>query len=190
MSSPTRLYIASEIAEEYSSIMRRWIYRLIIGIMVTYVLFLIDGLPFLQVAVGLATHACYLSLFKTFPIIEPLSVSSISSLLMTLVSHFSWFNYFVNQSYHHVSPRFGFMNLVGFFLVWVWMVPLMLFVSLSTADEFLPSANASIGMTGNPAHNGAFAGGGGRKNRGTFKTFMDGILEKKNQLLPGSGKHY
>jgi hypothetical protein len=181
------LYLACELAEEYSSIVRRYLHRGTIGIGLFYIILAIDGLPFNKCAFGLVTYISYLPLLATFPFVQPISFATIWALVVTLLNHISWFNYFISDEYRKYlrveyeqgsstslisgSPA---MKVMGFLFVFVWVVPLGYFISLTSIEESLPFAHGGIGSNSQ----------GQKKGKGLFKSFVDELLEKKNQFFP------
>ena len=186
-----RLYLACELAEEYSSVVRRYLHRSTIGIGITFIILAIDGLPFKKCAFGVFTYISYLPLLANFPFVTPLSIQTIWALIVTIANHFFWFNYFLSNEYRDElrtghsddsllyggSPA---MRVMGFLFIFVWVVPLGFFISLTSIEESLPFANSGSGS----GH------GGQRKAKGIFKSFVDSLLEKKNQLFPPAVKRY
>ena len=71
------------------------------------------------------------------------------------------------------------MRVMGFLFIFVWLVPLGFFISLTSIEESLPFATSSGG-----------GGGGQRKAKGIFKGFVDSLLEKKNQMFPPRNRQY
>ena len=68
-------------------------------------------------------------------------------------------------------------RVLGFLFVFVWVVPLGFFISLTSMEESLPAMSPHAGVHG-------------KKKKGIFKGFIDGILEKKEQMFPGTQKRY
>ena len=101
----------------------------------------------------------------------------------------NWFHWFVNEWKNHPSsdnetnPGW---RVLGFLFIFVWLVPLSFFISLTSMEESLPAMNPTTGGYGGMA-GGA---GGGRKKKGIFKGFIDGVLEKKERIFPGAQKRY
>ncbi len=183
-----RLYLACELAEEYSSTVRRYLHRSTIGIGLTFIILAIDGLPFKKCAFGVFAYISYLPLLANFPFVTPLSVQTILAIVVTIANHFFWFNYFLSYEYRDEVRSNGFgddsllyggspaMRVMGFLFIFVWMVPLGFFISLTSIEESLPFANSGPG--------------GQRKAKGIFKSFVDSLLEKKNQLFPPKVQPY
>eukprot|EP00520_Triparma_pacifica_P013657 CAMPEP_0118656984 /NCGR_PEP_ID=MMETSP0785-20121206/13771_1 /TAXON_ID=91992 /ORGANISM="Bolidomonas pacifica, Strain CCMP 1866" /LENGTH=178 /DNA_ID=CAMNT_0006549861 /DNA_START=60 /DNA_END=593 /DNA_ORIENTATION=+ len=125
------LYCAAELAEEYSSVARRVLNYSFAFVFLTHLLLLLSGLPFLPLFQSSLCNLVYLTLLPSYPYVEPLSLPSISSLIAVVLSHYTWFTYF-----HTVYTPI--LQVTGFFTVMIWMIPLMLFVSLSLPSESLP----------------------------------------------------
>mmetsp|Transcript_8861 Transcript_8861/g.16734 ORF Transcript_8861/g.16734 Transcript_8861/m.16734 type:complete len:213 (+) Transcript_8861:139-777(+) len=179
------LYLACEIAEEYSSTVRRYLHKSTLGIGFTYIILAIDGLPFTKCALGLLTYFSYLPLLATFPFVQPVSLVTIWALIVTLANHISWFNYFLSHDYREelrssydessfISGGNPAMRVMGFLFIFVWLVPLGFFISLTSIDESLPLAQQG--------HYGQ-----SKKNKGIFKTFVDGLWEKRSLFSSGGG---
>jgi len=177
------LYLASEVAEENATLMRKLIRYSIFGITIMQLLLCLDGIPAKHTFGSIACVLTNLLLLTDFPFVEPVSFPVLASLLGVIGNHMIWFNYFAeNQVFVKVR------DLLGFFLVFVWAVPLAFFVSLTLADEMLPSATYSAGRSGNTNINGAF---GGQKKRNTssfFKNMINGLISKKDEMFPASRK--
>ena len=151
------LYLACEMAEEYSSLAKRYLHRSTIGLGLFYIILAIDGLPFKKCAFGLFTYISYLPLLATFPFIQPISFPTIWALIVTLANHISWFNYFISEDYrHHLRDMYKnvstllmggspAMKVMGFLFVFVWVVPLGFFISLTSIEESLPFAQGQGG---------------------------------------------
>ncbi|GMI21469.1 hypothetical protein TrCOL_g3131 [Triparma columacea] len=125
------LYCAAELAEEYSSIARRVLNYSLGTVFLVHFLLLFSGVPFLPLFTSTLCNLVYLTLLPSFPYVEPLSLPSVSSLLAVLGTHYTWFSYFHNT----YTPI---LQVTGFFLVMIWGVPLMFFVSLSLPSDGLP----------------------------------------------------
>lgn len=180
VSAAAGLYVACDLAEEYSSTVRKYLNASICGIIAGYLLLILDGLPVRQAGIGILAHVCYLPLMSTFPLVE-LSVPSVWAVLITLGNHASWFYWFVHEWKHHPTSagvEYPGWKVLGFLFVFVWSVPLTLFTSLISAEECLPAVTPGAGGYDH----------GGKKKRGIFKGCIDGLLEKKERLFPGSQK--
>jgi len=178
MSVSAGLYLACEVAEEYSSIVKRYLHRSTIAIGITYIILAIDGLPFLRCAFGFFSYISYLPLLANFPFVQPVSFPTIWALIVTIGNHICWFNYFLSYEYRDDlranysegsmfnggSPA---MRVMGFLFIFVWMVPLGFFISLTSIEESLPFASSGGGP------------GGQRKAKGIFKSFV----EKQNRMI-------
>jgi len=174
------LYIASEIAEENAAPIRRILKYAIGGVIVFHVLFWFDGVTTHVVIGGVLCHLALIPLLSEFPFVEPLSFTSILALLSVVVNHILWFSYFATLQ--SISLK----DMMGFFLVFVWGVPLAFFVSMTVADEALPTASKEI-------YDGTMRRS--KKQSGIFRRLMDFVVPKKAEdaygnLVPGRGKRY
>jgi len=84
--------------------------------------------------------------------------------VLVLSDHFVWFMYF-SEVYHKFS------EVASFFGLCVWLVPFIYFVSLSAADNTLPTE-----INGEQRKKS--------KLGNHLLTFLNFILRKKNDLLP------
>ncbi|KAJ8600579.1 hypothetical protein CTAYLR_008164 [Chrysophaeum taylorii] len=128
------LFYAAELAEENSVAMGKilkWTVRVVIGL---HCLLLLDGtLPRWSTLVGTACHMCYGLLLLDYPNIDLASPAAAFSAIALVVDHYVWLN--VIADHKLLLP---FLNLVGFFLIFLWIVPVGCFVSLSLNDLTLP----------------------------------------------------
>jgi hypothetical protein len=72
------------------------------------------------------------------------------------------------------------LNVMGFFLMMVWIVPFGFFVSLSVNDNVLPTAGVPFDADATSAPS---AGG----NSNLFKGLADSAMQQKDRLLAHSG---
>ena len=79
-------------------------------------------------------HACYARLLNDYPRLELSSPAFLASVAAFLGGHYSWFQHLADLS---VEPL-PFINSLGFFTLFVWLVPFSLFISLSINDNALP----------------------------------------------------
>lgn len=148
----------------------------------SYLLLAIDGLPMKKCMVGFVAYISYLPLLVNFPFTEAISITTIWASIITVTNHVVWFNYFVSDDYRVTIKRQDYerlgsgspaLRIMGFLFIFVWLVPLGFFISLTSMDDNLPLSNQS-----------------GRKRKGIFKGYVDSLLEKKNKFFPGSAKRY
>ena len=188
------LYIACDYAEEYSSIVKKYLLKFIYVVSATYLLLIIDGLPPSRCIFGIFTHLSYLSLLSTFPFVQPISIQTIGSFLLTIMNHLYWFHYFVSEEYRSLvmdknksgNITNAGMKVLGFLFVFVWLTPIGFFVSLQSIEDSLPMSSATSGNIGGSAGGGI--SGRQQKKGGIFKGFVDAVLVKKEQMFPGVSK--
>ncbi|KAL9650545.1 hypothetical protein ABK040_004763 [Willaertia magna] len=131
----TGLYYLSEIAEENTILTKKVItYTIYFVIILHLILWLFDELYFRYILIGIISHIIYYQLLKTFPFVKIKSLSFIFSVITFFISHLGWYFYFTDYR----TPIYDFFELLGFFFICVWIVPLSLFVSLSIGDIQLP----------------------------------------------------
>ena len=69
------------------------------------------------------------------------------------------------------------LRVMGFLFVFVWMVPLGFFISLTSIEESLPMSSPGGGM-----HQ--------KKGKGIFKSFVDKMIEKKEAMYAPKKTRY
>lgn len=110
-----------------------------------------DRLPLLPTIFSIICHLVYLQNFSnTWPLISLTSISFLSSCVLVIADHFTWFFYFtkVTNNAHHLRTNRGvavathsFTEIASFFGICVWFMPLYLFLSLSANDNALPTTS-------------------------------------------------
>ncbi|KAK9449241.1 transmembrane adaptor Erv26 [Limtongia smithiae] len=183
------LYYLSELVEEHSRFTQRLLEKLIYGIIGVHVLLLLfDHFPFWLTVFSIATQVVYYQNLKQFPFIQLSSGTFIASCVIVLLNHYFWFQHFSRPSvppptlrssplYEPPSVLPTFSEISSFFGICVWLVPFSLFVSLSAADNVLPSTtdlSASSGGLGSGSLGGSAgaltssSSGGGLGSLGGF----------------------
>ena len=101
----------------------------------------------------------------------------------------NWFNYFISVEYRdelreHMYDETNYiftgnpaLRVMGFLFVFVWMVPLGFFISLTSIEESLPMSSPGGGM-----HQ--------KKGKGIFKSFVDKMIEKKEAMYAPKKTRY
>ncbi|KAF9925936.1 erv26 super protein [Linnemannia zychae] len=159
------LYYLAELVEEYTVLTKKVIKGLTLMVVVLHLLlWIVDGLPFTKIAFSLACHAVYSTNLTSFPYINLVSIPFLSSVVLVLVDHFMWFQYFASKYY-------SFMKISSFFGICVWLVPFTYFISLSANDNALPSFDK------NQQDNQ-------QKKAGIMKSIFGAILNKKDTSIP------
>mmetsp|Transcript_12358 Transcript_12358/g.35331 ORF Transcript_12358/g.35331 Transcript_12358/m.35331 type:complete len:203 (+) Transcript_12358:227-835(+) len=175
------LYLLCDLAEENVGFTRQFLKH---SIQIICAMYLIMGvadpdIPLQKCAIGVACHVAYLPLMRTFPVLQnPLSPVPIIALAATITNHISWFRHFLAAA-GTAGGAASATGMLGFFLLFVWMVPLGFFVSMITADECLPMGRTSMS---------------GEKKTGILKRLLDTILQRKDDVVsnvaPGLSKQY
>jgi hypothetical protein len=125
----------AEMVEEYTQVTKKALRTAILCVLVAHVLgWLLEDLPLSCLLVGIVAHASYLALLRSFPFIELVSLNFIGSALLLVLNHAIWFRHFTVTYY-------AFPEIVAYFLLFVWLVPFVFFISLSANENALPLHN-------------------------------------------------
>jgi hypothetical protein len=195
ISISSALYLLAELAEEYptlaGTILKRW---LLPGVVILHLILWIDGLPTLEVMLGLFSHGCYYLMLQSYPLLKLNSHEAPLALFSFCISHYFWFIYFTDPMNYNLPGR-DVLHLCGFFVMLVWVVPFGLFISLSISDNVLPSGNGNMGSTdhlsrmNDPAAAGSSKGGKGSNAFKTVYDFFHHIVDEvANYSYTGAGK--
>lgn len=127
------LYYLAELVEEYTTLTKRVLRVAIVAVLLAHVVgFVAEDLPLLCVGVGVVAHASYYwLLLQAFPFIQLLSAPFVASALLLVANHALWFRHFTLVYY-------PFAEIVAYFLLFVWLVPFVFFISLSANEHALP----------------------------------------------------
>ncbi|RLV94531.1 Protein SVP26 [Spathaspora sp. JA1] len=149
LSIASGLYYISELVEEHTEPTKRFLTKLIYGIIATFILLLIfDKFPIKLTLFSIFSYYVYLQNLKRFPYVELTSPIFLLSCILVIINHFLWFHHFhspyippleVRLRPNYQPPRIPeFAEVCSFFGLLVWFVPFALFVSLSAHDNLLP----------------------------------------------------
>ena len=94
-------------------------------------IYLLESTPFYLLALGIISHLVYLSMLRSFPNVRTASLPFIASAICCVVSQIAWFQ-FLRHTY------FPFEEVCAFFVILVWLVPFIYFISISSNDTALP----------------------------------------------------
>ncbi|CAK9436904.1 uncharacterized protein LODBEIA_P14260 [Lodderomyces beijingensis] len=152
LSIASGLYYISELVEEHTEPTKRFLRKLIYGIIATFALLvLFDKFPVKLSLFSIFSYYIYLQNLVKFPHVELTSPVFLSSVVLVIANHFLWFNHFHNPEIpsldawlrsDYVPPRIPtFLEICSFFGLLVWFIPFALFVSLSAHDNLLPHHN-------------------------------------------------
>jgi len=186
----TGLYYLAELVEEYTRLTRKVIsyaIKCVVGLHV--LLWLVDRLPVIAVAVGIASHVVYYRLLRTFPYISLASYDFLGSVGLLILSHIVWIRFF------YTDPRCVYVSMewiFGFMLVMVWIVPFAFFISLAANESVLPGGGgigAYQGFGSSDFDVGASstaAAAPRRKGRrqSTVLGFLNFLKSKRDEVLP------
>mmetsp|Transcript_2171 Transcript_2171/g.7304 ORF Transcript_2171/g.7304 Transcript_2171/m.7304 type:complete len:191 (+) Transcript_2171:92-664(+) len=125
------LFLAAEFAEEHVTLTGKLLRSALKVVLALHVVLLVDGtLPAWAVAVGIGCHCCYAVLVADFPHIDATSPAALCSLVALLVDHVAWFR--------SLKGDLGPLNTIGFFLLYIWLVPVGCILCFSVNDLALP----------------------------------------------------
>ncbi|CAK7234739.1 erv26 super protein [Sporothrix eucalyptigena] len=185
------LYYLSELVEEHTVFAKRFLVRLIQGIIgLQLVLCLVDRFPFWQTLLGIFAHVVYLGNMRRFPYVQLSDPLFLLSCALVLLDHYIWFRYFSTtqqRAYQNMSSYYDtpsnlptFTQIASYFGICVWLVPFALFVSLSASDNVLPTMGGAGSSVG--------AGDGDKKRGGTmFKSIVDSVLSVSGVVGSATG---
>ncbi|KAJ1448319.1 transmembrane adaptor Erv26 [Pelagophyceae sp. CCMP2097] len=129
------LAYAAELAEEHSVLTGKILARGLGAVVVLHVVLLLDGFAEPRVVfIGALCHCTYALLLFDFPRLEAASPACVASAVAVLGNHWSWQSHFANTA----DDALPLLDLLGFFLVFVWATPFAFFISLSINEGTLP----------------------------------------------------
>ncbi|RKP36428.1 transmembrane adaptor Erv26 [Dimargaris cristalligena] len=126
------LYYISELVEEKTSQARRVIlYTTWAVVAVHPLLGIFDGLSWTRLGFSLLCQAVYALHLSTFPFTNTEGFTFIATCVLVICNHFTWFLYFIDSHYPTTET-------VSFFVICVWLVPVLYLVSLNSNENQLP----------------------------------------------------
>ena len=145
LSYATGLFYIAELSEEFPTTTKHVIRYVILAITALHILAFASALPKLPLVVGLLAHLSYLPLLTTFPVLPLSSPTFYLSLLLLLSAQLAWY-YHMPTSPYSSYPAHGYntvrtytnAQLLAFYLLFVWLVPLVFFVAGSVTGQSLP----------------------------------------------------
>jgi len=134
------LFYLAELAEDYPTRTKQCVKWGIIVIILLHVLcWVFESFPTHCILVGLATHVSSFQLLRTFPDCAVLSFPALGTLVLVLLDNLAWWWYFSS------SYMFQFWEVMAFFFLFVWLMPVAFFVSLSLGEGVLPVRDVDSG---------------------------------------------
>ncbi|XP_037091681.1 protein TEX261-like isoform X2 [Pollicipes pollicipes] len=127
------LYYMAELVEEFSVAAGRFIRCTIAAVLLVHLgVMVFESVPLHVPACGVLGLATMLLMMRTFPYFELASPSFALACVMLVVNHYLAFQ-------HFTSVYYPFHEVIGYFVVCLWLVPLELLVSLSANENVLPT---------------------------------------------------
>ena len=210
LSYATGLFYLAELAEEYPTTTKRVIVGLIATLALLHCLaFLLSPLSRVSLLLGLLTHASYYRLTSTFPYLPLTSPTFFLSLALLFASQVSWYltlqpppptpyssytpysqpnsPYYRSAHSTYTSPQ-----VMAFFLLFIYLVPLTFFVTGSVSSQALPSMGERLreGSRGGGEDDGGEGKGkkgGGRWTMSTVKRWWNNGKEHRGGGGEGVG---
>ena len=190
LSIASGLYYLSELVEEHSVLASKLLRRLIyVVIVVQVLLWAVDGFPLYLTALGIASHAVYMSNLRHFPTVKLSDPLFILSCGLVILNHWLWFRHFSEPPPfrgsvktfrdRYSTPAYdqpSFTEIASYFGLCVWLVPFALFVSLSAGENVLPSMGSEY-ATGPREGVGGFKKAHKRRNTGMAKAALGNAKE-------------
>lgn len=90
-----------------------------------------EDVPAYLIIVGFLSHLIYLYMLRSFPYIRTTSLPFILSAIACVVSQVLWFM-FLRYTWY------PFEEVCAYFVILVWLVPFIYFISISSNDTALP----------------------------------------------------
>lgn len=131
LSMSSGLFLLAELAEEYPTMAGKITKNLLIFVLILHFVLYLDGLPLFESLTGMISHLIYSSMLNDFPFVEILSIQCMGSIICFVLCNVLWLKYFLGIFY---DP----LQIIGFFVICVWSIPLALFVSLTLSESSLP----------------------------------------------------
>ncbi|KAI9673105.1 MAG: erv26 super protein [Trizodia sp. TS-e1964] len=201
LSIASGLYYLSEAIESHTVLTKKLLTHLITGIYILLLLlYLIDGLPLSLLLLSALSHAVYSRNLRRFPVVQLTDAWFLSSAVLVFLNHVLWFRWWANRGvgfrgYETVRTALGaegrlprrpdFGEITAFFGVCVWLVPFVLFISLSAQDWVLPSVSETAAMG---EGEGTSMGMGDGKRRRRKEGLAKVVMEKLGQWVADVGE--
>ncbi|CAF1062483.1 unnamed protein product [Didymodactylos carnosus] len=130
------MYYVAELIEEYTSIAKRVIYYLLLIITILNILLMIFERQFTWtlMCIGLLSNILYFFILTSFPILQFLSPTFLSAMVLLILHHYFAFSFFNHTFY-------PFHEILAYFTLFVWCIPFTFVLSLSANDYLLPKYN-------------------------------------------------
>ncbi|XP_063676770.1 protein TEX261-like [Bolinopsis microptera] len=133
------LFYITEVIEDYTSISRsffKWSNIAVVGAYLT--MFLFEGTGTLNLILGILTFIMAWQVIEQFPNIEMVSPSFMGLIVCMILNHVT--------AYWFFKDRFlSFSQIIAYFTICVWLVPIQLILGLVAGENILPTSSNSRG---------------------------------------------
>jgi len=127
-------------------------------------------------------NLAFVPLFKTYPFVEIPSMTSVLPVIAAFGSHLLWIEFFHNRPYEQLK-NLTLASYAGFYLIFVWSVPISFFISMIPADEALPTSFGKPGtasLNTNLKRTTSSGPADSIKKGGIFRRIVDMFVKKQN----------
>eukprot|EP01147_Barroeca_monosierra_P003451 gene3451-6087_t len=130
------LFFLAEFVEENTVLTKKILQKILIVVVVIQLLVgIFTSIPLWPCTVlGIVAHGLYSKLLVTFPYFDLSSPKFILSAIFLVLHHYFVFSHFTYQYY-------SFDQVVAYFTICVWLIPFILFISLSANEYTLPTSS-------------------------------------------------
>ncbi|KAI5181197.1 hypothetical protein NEOKW01_1416 [Nematocida sp. AWRm80] len=124
------LYKGIHFIEEYPNRAKEKIRLLIYTVLVLHTILLFRGFSIMLIGFSLLCQFMFYNLLEDYPNIETGGAGFISAVVMAFLNHM----FFLNNMFKH---RLNMFEIIFYFVIIVWAVPFMFFLSLTANDDVI-----------------------------------------------------
>jgi hypothetical protein len=128
------LVVLVEIFDDNFSFCFRLVKYFWIFVMISHILLYLDGLPWMETFVGLLSHAIYATSLSIFRYDFPQFLRLFLSIVGFSLSNILWLQYFYSN-----DQFLNFLQIIGFFVILVWPIPIAVLISILLGRSNLPT---------------------------------------------------
>lgn len=159
LSYATGLFYLAELSEEFPTRTRQLIRGVILTLLALHTLALVfTKLSPICCLIGIAAHLIYYRLLSFYPDIPLQSKVFLASLLLLCASQIAWYSYFkkhirtslYQSNLYPGQPLYSLSQCLSFCLLFVWLTPLIFFISASVGDNVLPTGSDAADNSHSP----------------------------------------
>ena len=127
------MYYVAELIEEYLTAAKRMIRYILITVTSCNIFLTVFETQFTWTvcSIGILSNIMYFFILSGFPVIDFLSPTFLFSVILLIMHHYFAFTFFSNH-------YFPFAEILAYFTIFVWLLPLCFVLSLTANDYVLP----------------------------------------------------